>query len=65
MYIEKVISKSKAGYVAWDGQFSKKEYGIDGYRLEEFLEKIPNPKVIPEEPVTTSADNCIIVWGIK
>lgn len=65
MYIEKVISKAKAGYISWDGQFSKTEYGIDGYSLEEFLNKIPNPKVIPEEPVSTSPNNRIIMWGYK
>ena len=65
MYIDKVVSHCKSGYISWDGQFSKTEYGIEGYELEDFLKKIPNPKVIPEEPVSTSPSNCIIMWGTK
>ena len=65
MYIEKVISKSKAGYISWDGEYAKSFTGFDGYTLEEFLKKIPNPKVIPEDPVSTSQDNRIIMWGCK
>lgn len=61
MYIEKIISKSKAGYIIWDGDFSKKVFGTEGYTLEEFLKKIPNPKVIPEDPVSTSPDNRIVI----
>ena len=64
-YIEKVISKSKAGYITWDGEFSRSYYGIDVYPLEEFLKKIPSPKVIPEDPVSTSPNNCIVMWGVK
>lgn len=64
MYIEKVISKAKAGYISWEGEFSKSTYGVDGYTLDEFLEKIPYPKkVIPEKPVSTSTGNRIIMWG--
>ena len=65
MYIEKVVSKSKAGYITWDAQFSKAQYGINGYTLDEFLKKIPDAEVIPEEPVSTSPDNRIIIWGNK
>lgn len=64
MYIEKVISNCNAGYITWDADMSKSFYGIDGYNLQDFLNKIPNPKVIPEVPVTTSPTNCIIMWGI-
>ena len=65
MYIEKVVSKSKAGYINWDGEFSKMAFGTEGYSLEEFLEKVPSPKVLPEDPVSTSKDNRIIMWGTK
>lgn len=37
---------------------------MDGYALNELLEKIPNSFTISEEPLT-SPNNCIIVWGTK
>jgi len=65
MYIEKIISKAKAGYVTWDGDFFA-SYGLyNGYTLEEFASFIPNATILPEEPVTTSSDNRLVVWGIK
>ena len=64
-YIEKVVSKSKAGYITWDGGFAKSYYGVPCYGLEEILKKLPNPKVIPEDPVSTDQSNCIIMWGVK
>lgn len=65
MYLEKIISKAKAGYVTWDGDFFA-SYGLyRGYTLEEFAGFIPNATILPEEPVTTSSDNRLVVWGIK
>ena len=65
MYIAKILSKAKAGYVTWDSDFFA-SYGLySGYTLEEFASMIPNAKILPEEPVTTSPDNRLVVWGIK
>lgn len=65
MYIEKVLSKAKAGYVTWDGDFFA-SYGMyNGYTLEEFVSMIPDAKIFPEYPETTSPDNRLVVWGIK
>ena len=65
MYIEKIISKAKAGYVTWDGDFFA-SYGLyNGYTLEEFVSMIPNATILPEEPVTTSPDNRLVVWGLN
>lgn len=59
MYLEKVISKSKAGYITWN---SLSHDVMDGYSVDELLEKIPGSSVIAEEPLT-AANNCIIIWG--
>lgn len=61
MYLEKVISKSRAGYVTWN---SLSRDFMDGYSVDELLEMIPGSSVIAEEPLT-AANNCIIIWGNK
>ncbi len=61
IYLEKVILRSKAGYMTWN-TLSCEE--LDGYSLEELLEKIPGSTTVAEEP-STKAGNCIIVWGMK
>ena len=65
VYLKKIVSKAKAGYVTWDGDFFA-SYGMySGYTLDEFVAKIPGAKVFPEYPVTTSPDNRLVVWGTK
>ena len=61
MYLAKVISKSRAGYITWN---SLSRDFMDGYSVDELLEKISGSSVIAEEPLT-AADNCIIIWGNK
>lgn len=58
IYLEKVILKSRQGYITWNSISCDK---LDGYSVEELLKKIPGSFVIPEEPLT-SENNCIIVW---
>ena len=65
VYIDKIISKAKAGYVTWDGDFFASVGMYNGYTLDEFISMIPNAKVLPENPVTTSRDNRLVVWGFK
>lgn len=65
IYINKIISKAKAGYVTWDGDFFASVGMYNGYTLDEFVSMIPNAKVLPENPVTTSRDNRLVVWGFK
>lgn len=65
MYFEKVLSKAKAGYVTWDGDYFASYDMYSGYSLEEFVSKIPGAKVFPEYPETTSPDNRLVVWGTK
>ncbi len=65
IYIEKILSKAKAGYVTWDGDFFAEMGMYDGYTLEEFVSMIPDAAVLQENPITTSPDNRLIVWGCK
>lgn len=59
VYLNRVILKSKAGYITWN---TLSYEVLDGYSLEELLEKIPGSRTIAEEPLTKEK-NCIIVWG--
>ncbi len=61
IYLQKVILKSKAGYMTWNSLSCDV---LDGYKLEELLEMIPGSSVIAEEPLTAT-NNCIIIWGNK
>lgn len=61
IYLNKVILKSKAGYITWNSLSCDV---LDGYSLEALLKKIPGSMVIPEEPLTKEK-NCIIIWGYK
>lgn len=65
MYFDRVLSKAKAGYVTWDGDYFASYDMYSGYTLDEFVSKIPGAKVFPEYPVTTSQDNRLVVWGTK
>lgn len=65
IYIEKIISKSEAGYVSWDGDFFASMEMYDGYTLDEFVAILPDAKILPEYPITTSPDNRLVVWGCK
>ncbi len=60
-YLEKVILRSKSGYITWNSLSYK---FLDGYSVSELLELIPDSHVIEERPLT-SEENCIIIWGNK
>lgn len=64
IYIQKVIRRSKAGYMTWNYPAMKRGRWQEGYELEDILSIIPGAKIIPEEPLTAPG-NCIIVWGTK
>lgn len=59
IYMEKVILKSKAGYITWNPGASQE---LGGYSVEELLGIIPGSSVVEERPLS-GAGNCIIVWG--
>ena len=59
-YLDKVLLKARYGYITWNELSHNK---LDGYRVEEIVERLPGrPEVIAEEPLTYEG-NCIIVWG--
>ena len=63
-YIDRIISKSKAGYMTWNYSAIKSGGWREGYELEEILSMIPGAMTIPEVPLIMPG-NCIIVWGLK
>ena len=65
VYIKRILSKAAAGYINWDGAVFAELGLYSGYTLEEFVAMLPDAKVFPEKPVTTSPNNRIIVWGTK
>ena len=65
IYFEKILSKARAGYVTWDGDFFADAGLYDGYTLEEFVSFLPNAKIFYESPVTTSQKNRVVVWGAR
>jgi putative sugar O-methyltransferase len=58
-YFKKVISNSKRGYVTYNN--INPDY-FDSYSINEFVERIPNSRIIEEIPLT-HPDNKIIIWG--
>ncbi|MCR5215849.1 MAG: putative sugar O-methyltransferase [Lachnospiraceae bacterium] len=61
VYLNNVILHSKAGYMAWNSLSCDV---LDGYTLQELLDKIPGATTIAEEPLSAT-NNCIIIWGNK
>lgn len=59
IYLQKVIMKSKRGYITYNDINPKY---FNSYKLHELLEVIPNSFVIAEKPLTHS-NNCIIAWS--
>ena len=57
-YIDLYVRNCKNGFMLWNSLSFKK---LDGYSLEELLEKIPNSYKEKEFP-STSADNHLIYW---
>ncbi|MBR2774925.1 MAG: hypothetical protein IKD73_08080 [Selenomonadaceae bacterium] len=64
IYIKRILSRAKAGYITWNQSALQRAGWDKGYPLEEFLPMIPGATTIPEEPLTAKG-NCIVVWGIK
>ena len=61
MYLEKIILRSKRGYITYN-PLSYNSLG--GYSDDELLAKIPGSVRLDERPLTYQG-NCIIVWGHK
>ena len=66
VYLEKILSKARAGYVTWDGDFFAEADLYDGWTLEEFVTRLPfEATILPENPVTTAETNRVVIWGAK
>lgn len=66
VYLEKILSKARAGYVTWDGDFFAEADLYDGWTLEEFVTRLPfEATILPENPVTTSETNRVVIWGAR
>jgi putative sugar O-methyltransferase len=59
IYLNKVILRSKRGYITYN-EITPLEF--NSYKLAELIEMIPGSRIFKEEPLT-HPKNCIIVWG--
>jgi hypothetical protein len=59
IYVEKIIQKSKRGYITYNEINKSEPYA---YSKNELLSIIPGSVEYPEIPMT-NPHNCIIVWG--
>lgn len=67
VYLEKIILKSKAGYITWNDGIYKKVWNTDGYSLKEILSIIPGARAVQIPPKMYQGDQetCTILWGTK
>ena len=64
VYIEKILSRSKRGYLTMNSGLRGSAYVDDKLSLSELRELLPSFEVFQEVPLTRS-DNYVIVWGHK
>lgn len=63
-YFEKIIKKSKRGYIIYN-QIAYRVFGLDSLTPLEFVAMLQNNNMNPKiynEPVATAKDNLLIVW---
>ena len=62
-YIEKVLSKSKRGYLTMNSGYGKScKRSLNKMSIQEIRDLLPNTQVLKEEPLTDKF-NYIIIWG--
>jgi putative sugar O-methyltransferase len=62
IYINKILLKSKNGYMTMNSGLDTSAFQKNHLSLKEITSLMPNIKIIPEEPLTYKG-NYIIVWG--
>lgn len=62
IYIDKVISKSKAGYMIMNSGFLKNKRSIGKFSIEELVDLLPKFEILEEQPLSGKG-NYLIVWG--
>ena len=60
-YMEKVICRSKMGYITYN---AINPASFESFTAKELQDSIPGAEILPETPCTHKG-NCIIVWGHK
>jgi putative sugar O-methyltransferase len=63
-YIQKILSKSKKGYLTMNSGKANSAFREDKLSLADLRKHLPLFEIIDEKPLT-STDNYIIVWGRK
>ena len=63
LYLEKILSKSKRGYMIMNSASPhKKNLGNSQLNYDEIIKYLPTCKVLPEMPLT-SQNNYLLIWG--
>jgi putative sugar O-methyltransferase len=62
IYINKILLKSKNGYITMNSGIDTSAFLKNHLSLKEITNLMPNIKIIPEKPLTAEG-NYIIVWG--
>jgi len=63
IYLEKVLSKSRRGYLIMNsGSPYKKNHDSSQLEYDQIIKHLPKCRVLPEEPLTAK-DNYLLVWG--
>ncbi len=62
IYVEKVLSKSKRGYMIMNSGKSNSVYGDIHMSIDELKELLPDFQIIDETPLS-APNNYVIVWG--
>jgi hypothetical protein len=61
-YIEKILSKSKRGYLTMNSGLNKTKRSIDKLTIEQLKNLLPPFEIFEEQP-NTGPENYLIVWG--
>lgn len=64
-YIEKVLSKSKRGYLLMNSGKPNSIFTGDFLTLEQLRQYLPPFEVLPDTPLSLPTNNYLIVWGHK
>ena len=67
IYIEKVISKSKRGYMTWNigAEQTFNGQAFNGYTMQEFLKAVPGSSIIEVADEYQFTATGIVIWGNK
>lgn len=61
-YVEKIMVKSKKGYLTMNSGFKNSAFKVDKLSIDELRKILPKFEIIEETPLT-SLNNYILIWG--